>query len=89
MIHETTTTISGADVLQRAKKFFAERVPQYAAFPDEQGADWLTLRGQGGEEVAIAVVSEGGLTKIRASTLMFDQGVARFLNTLPAPEVTA
>jgi hypothetical protein len=87
MIHEMTTTLSGAAVLERARKFFAERVPQYAAFPDEHGPDWLTLRGQGGEEIAIAVVSEGGVTRIRASTLMFDQGVARFLNTLPAPEV--
>lgn len=87
MTHECTTTLSGAEVLVRAKKFFAERVPANAAFPDEQGPTFLTLRGQGGEEIAIAVEAVGADTAVRASTLFFDQAVARFLNTLPEAEV--
>ena len=89
MTHEITTTLPGAEVLARAVKFFAERVPQNAAFPDERGPSFLTLRGQGGEEVAIAVSAAGGATHVRASTLFFDQAVARFLNTLPAAEAVA
>lgn len=89
MTHECITTLPGAQVLMRAKEFFAERVPQTAAFPDEQGPGFLTLRGQGGEEVAIAVTADGGATRVRASTLFFDQAVARFLGTLPVVEGVA
>jgi hypothetical protein len=89
MTHERTTTVAGPEILARAKKFFAERVPQNAAFPDEQGPGFLTLRGQGGEEVALAVMAEGAVTRVRASTLFFDQAVARFLSTLPEAEVAA
>jgi hypothetical protein len=45
----------------------------------------LVLRGQGGEEVAFAVVEADGVTRVRASTLLFDQPVSRFLSTLPVP----
>ncbi|MGB7213055.1 MAG: hypothetical protein WBC97_10555 [Gemmatimonadales bacterium] len=87
MTHECTTTLPGAEVLKRAKSFFAERVPMTAAFVDEEGPAFLTLRGQGGEEVAIAVMADGAVTHVRASTLFFDQALARFLTTLPAVPV--
>jgi hypothetical protein len=57
----------------------------YAAFPEKEGPAWLTLRGQGGEEVAFAVAPAAGGTRVRASTLLFDQAVDRFLTTLPPP----
>lgn len=85
MTHETVTTLGGAEVLERARTFFAERVPATAAYPEKQGPTWLVLRGQGGEEISLAVSAADGVTKVRGSTLMFDQGVARFLNTLPTP----
>ncbi len=85
MTHETVTTLSGADVLARAKRFFAERVPATAAYPEKEGPTWLVLRGQGGEEITLSVTAADGVTKVRGSTLMFDQGVGRFLATLPAP----
>lgn len=88
MTHETITTLSPADVLTRAKTFFAERVPATAAYPEKQGPNWLVLRGQGGEEISLAANGAEGVTEVRGSTLMFDQGVARFLSTLPTP-VTA
>jgi hypothetical protein len=44
----------------------------------------LTLRGQGGEEIAMAVMAAPGGTRVRASTLLFDQTVDRFFSTLPA-----
>ena len=69
----------------RAKRFFAERVPMYAAFPEKEGPTWLTLRGQGGEEIAIAAIAGADGTRVRASTLLFDQPLDRFLSTLPTP----
>jgi hypothetical protein len=89
MTYESSTSISGAEVLQRAKRFFQERVPGSAAFPEKEGPTWVTLRGQGGEEIAIAVTELAGGTRIRASTLFFDQAVGRFLSTLPAPRAGA
>jgi hypothetical protein len=85
MVHEVVTALDGAEVLRRAKRFFAERVPMQAAFPEKEGPTYLTLRGQGGEEVAMAVTRVPGGTRIRASTLFFDQAVDRFFSTLPAP----
>jgi hypothetical protein len=85
MVFEVVTTMEGAEVLRRAKRFFAERVPNQAAFPEKEGPTWLTLRGQGGEEVVFAVRSDGGATAVRASTLFFDQALDRFLSTLPVP----
>lgn len=87
MTHEALTTLPPAEVLARAKRFFAERVPNQAAFPEKEGASFLVLRGQGGEEISLAAFPTGGPdggTRVRASTLFFDQAVARFLATLPA-----
>lgn len=84
MIHTTTVALAPAEVLSRAKTYFAERLPHNAAFAEKEGPQFVVLRGQGGEEVAIhATPTEGGLARIRASTLLFDQAVDRFLSTLP------
>lgn len=87
MVHETTTTLAGSEVIERAKLFFSQRMPQSAAFPESEGPEFLTLRGQGGEEIALAVFAADGATRVRASTLFFDQAVGRFLSTLPTPAV--
>ena len=47
------------------------------------GPTYLTLRGLGGEEIAIGVAAGDGGTTVSASSYMFDQQVARFLSTLP------
>ena len=88
MVHNTITTLDSAEVLARARRFFAERVPHQAAYPEKEGPTWITLRGQGGEEIALAAIPEGGHTRVRASTLFFDQPVLRFLSTLPVPRET-
>lgn len=85
MVHNTVTTLSPADVLRRAREFFAERVPANAAYPEKEGPTWMVLRGQGGEEISLAAIAAEGVTKVRGSTLLFDQAVARFLSTLPTP----
>jgi hypothetical protein len=83
MVYEVVTSLDGADVLRRAKSFFGERVPMYAAFPEKEGPGYLVLRGQGGEEIALAVMPAAGGTRVRGSTLLFDQPLDRFLSTLP------
>ena len=85
MTYQTVTSLSAAEVLLRAKRFFAERMPLVAAYPEKEGSNFLVLRGQGGEEIAIAATSGPEGTKVRGSTLLFDQAVDRFLSTLPAP----
>jgi len=86
MIHTTTVSLPPAEVLQRAEQFFAERVPNAAACVEKRGANFLTLRGQGGEELVVSAWADsgtGGITRVRASTLFFDQALDRFLSTLP------
>lgn len=89
MVYEVVTTLDGPEVLRRAKSFFAERVPMQAAFPEQEGPAFLTLRGQGGEEVAIAVMPSAQGARVRASTLFFDQPLDRFLATLPTSSESA
>ena len=89
MVYEATTSLSREQVLARAKRFFAERVPQQAAFPEQEGPSFLVLRGQGGEEIALAVLPAERGVRVRASTLLFDQVVERFLSTLPTVEAAA
>jgi hypothetical protein len=85
MVYEVITTVDGPEVLRRAKRFFAERVPLNAAYPEKEGPSYLTLRGQGGEEIALAMWQAPNGTRVRISTLLFDQVVDRFLSTLPLP----
>lgn len=83
MTHTVTVALPAPEVLARAKRYFAERVPAQAAFLEKEGPQFVVLRGQGGEEVVINAASVGDATRVRASTLFFDQAVDRFLSTLP------
>ena len=83
MTHTTTVTLPPAEVLARAQAFFAERVPNAAAYVEKVGPRFVVLRGQGGEEVVFSAWEDGGATRVRASTLFFDQAVDRFFSTLP------
>jgi hypothetical protein len=85
MVYEVVTALDGAEVLRRARTFFAQRIPMQAAYPEREGPTWLTLRGQGGEEIAFAARPAPGGTHVRVGTLFFDQVVDRFLSTLPPP----
>jgi hypothetical protein len=83
MTHATTVSLPPAEVLARVQAFFAERVPNAAAFVEQSGPRFVVLRGQGGEEVVFSAWDDGGVTRVRASTLFFDQAVDRFFSTLP------
>ena len=76
------TAESPAAVLGAAREFFSRRTAIYATFVEKEGPNYLTFRGQGGEEIVIAAFAEGGATVVNGSSYMFDQQVARFLATL-------
>jgi hypothetical protein len=84
-LQEGLTTASPADVIAHAKAFFGRQSGIYAAFPEKEGPGWASFRGQGGEELVIGTAPAGQGTRVTASTYLFDQQVARFLSTLPAP----
>src|SRR5436189_5937729 len=80
MTHSTTVALPPQDVLERAKRFFAERVPNAAAFAEKEGPGFLVLRGQGGGESALhAWVGAAGKTRLRGSHLFFGQALGRLL----------
>ena len=82
-LQECQTSLAPADVLARAKEFFASRSTLYAAFLDKEGPTFCSFRGQGGEELVIGVAPADGGTRVTGSTYLFDMQVARFFSTLP------
>ena len=82
-VQEMVTDASPDEVLAHAKTFFATRPKLYATFLDKEGPGFCSFRGQGGEEIVVAVRSaEGGGTQVTASSYLFEMQVSRFLSTL-------
>ena len=73
MVFEKTTSLGADEVLAAATRFFAQRDPARSAFPEKSGPGWALYRGQGGEEIALAVFAQDGATRVRGSSLFFDQ----------------
>lgn len=89
-LQEMHTTLSPAEVLAAAKEFFTRRISIYSAFPEQESATHVTLRGQGGEEITIGAIPRDGATMVTGGSYMFDAQVSRFFASLPpATEVTA
>ena len=84
-VQETVTSLPPADVLAEAKRFFSRRPNIYAAFIEQESPAHVTLRGQGGEEIVIAVLAGENGTRVTGSTYLFDQQISRFFTQLPAP----
>ena len=82
-LQQHRTSMRVPEVLASAKAFFAHRSGIYAAFLEKQGPTWISLRGQGGEEIVVAAHDEAGSTSVTASSYMFDAQVAQFLSSLP------
>lgn len=82
-LQEYVTPLPPQEVLARARTFFTQRNPLYAAFIDQEGPSHVTFRGQGGEEIVIAATPKDGATLVTGSTYLFDMQVARFFVTLP------
>lgn len=88
-VQETVTSLPPADVILEAKRFFARRPNIYAAFVEQEGPTYVTLRGQGGEEIVIAAAAAENGTRVTGSTYLFDQQIARFFTQLPAPSTNS
>lgn len=82
-LQETRTSLAPGEVIEAAKRFFTRRNSIYTAFVDMEGPTFVTLRGAGGEEIAVAAAARDAATLVTASTYLFDQQVARFLASLP------
>ncbi len=82
-VQEISTSMPSPDVLREAKTFFGRQSGIYAAFVEQEGPTYITLRGQGGEEIVIGTSALEGGTRVTASSYLFDQQIARFLSTLP------
>jgi hypothetical protein len=82
-LQQQRTQLPAAAVLASAREFFTRGSGIYSAFLEEQGPNWMSLRGQGGEEIVVAATEETGGTSVSASSYLFDAQVARFLSTLP------
>jgi hypothetical protein len=79
----TMTTLSPAEVLSQAKQFFTRQTSIYTAYLDREGPTFVSLRGQGGEELIIGARTTADGTEVTGSTYLFDQQIARFFSTLP------
>ncbi|MBL0938167.1 MAG: hypothetical protein IBJ03_04685 [Gemmatimonadaceae bacterium] len=82
-LQERLTSLPVADVLSEAVRFFSQRGGVYSAFLEKQGPTHVVLRGQGGEEIALAARETPDGTSVSGSSYMFDQQIARFLSSLP------
>jgi hypothetical protein len=81
-LQETTTSLGAAEVIAQAKRFFATRPSIYSTFVDKEGPGFVSFRGQGTEEIVIAVAPGEGGTRVTGSSYLFDMQVARFFSTL-------
>lgn len=82
-LQQQRTLLPPDEVLAAAREFFARKQGIYAAFLEKQGPNWMSLRGQGGEEIVIAATKEPGSTSVTASSYLFDAQIAQFLSMLP------
>ena len=82
-LQERVTSMPPSEVLDEAIRFFARQSGVYSAFPEKRGLTHVMLRGQGGEEIAIAAWKTDAGTMVSGSSYLFDQQVARFLDALP------
>jgi hypothetical protein len=86
-LQEYHTTLSASEVVSRATKWFAKRNGIYAAFVEKEGPTFVTLRGQGGEEIVIGTTPKDDGTLVTGSSYLFDMQIARFFSTLPPYEL--
>lgn len=80
---DTLTSLSVASTSATAAQFFGRHGGVYTAFVEKQGPNHVTLRGQGGEEIAIGARNTAAGTAVTGSSYLFDQQVVRFLESLP------
>ena len=88
-LQERLTSMPIPQVLEAATRFFARQSGVYSAFIEKQGPTHVALRGQGSEEIVIAARPVDAGIMVSGSTYLFDQQVARFLDSLPPAALPA
>ncbi|MES2176976.1 MAG: hypothetical protein V4550_03850 [Gemmatimonadota bacterium] len=88
-LQEFRTTLTPSAVLGSAKQFFGGRNSLYATFLEQESANHLTFRGQGGEEIVLAAIERDGATLVTGSSYIFDMQIGRFFTTLPEAQSSA
>ena len=83
-IHEIRTPLSPAEVIGRARSFFALASTPYAACEEQVGDTFLKLHMEVGE-VVIGAFPDGGITRVRGSASRGAHLLTRFLTTLSPP----
>lgn len=83
-IHETRTSLSPAEVIERARSFFVLAGTPHAAFPEQVGEGYLKLHMEVGE-VVIGTVPRDGSTLVRGSASRGAHLLTQFLTTLAQP----
>lgn len=81
---ETTTILEPAEVIARAKQFFALSGTPYTGFAEHSGEAFLQLRMEVGE-IVVAARQDGAVTKVRASASRGDALLGRFMVLIGQP----
>lgn len=84
-IHETTTKLPAAEVIERARSFFTLASTPYASFEEKVGEGYLKLFLEVGEIVIGCVPREDGTTLVRGSASRGEHLLTSFLTTLAPP----
>jgi hypothetical protein len=83
-IHEIRTRLSPAEVIERARSFFALAGTPYASFPERAGKGYLKLHMEVGE-IVIGAAERDGETVVRGSASRGAHLLTGFLTTLAPP----
>ncbi len=87
LVQEVNTPLAPAEVIERAKAFFASRFSAYTGFVDESDDGHVRFEVDAGE-VLIGAVPKDGHTLVRGSSSRLHHEIGQFLATLaPAEEV--
>ena len=77
------TSLTVAQVLDAATRFFSRGGGVYSAFLEKRGPGHVVLRGLGGEEIAIGAYAVPGGSSVSGASYLYDQQIASFLASLP------
>ena len=87
LIQEVLTDLPAAEVIDRAKEFFATRLSQYTGLLAEESDSHVKFEIEAGE-VLVAALPKDGRTLVRGSASRPHHELSQFLTTLaPAEEV--
>ncbi len=83
-IHEIRTDLTPAEVIERARSFFATAGTPYSAFPERSDQAFLKLYVEVGE-ILIGAIRMDGWTWVRCSASRGAHLLTRFLTALASP----